>query len=56
MRKSLFDLVELVTDAGKERVKHAGLSGMAMEFPLNQLESARARELCVEVTSAKERA
>src|ERR1700679_644083 len=55
MRESLLDLVELVTDAGKERVKHAGLSGMAMELPLNQLESARARKPRVEVTSAKER-
>src|ERR1700733_9401538 len=54
MRESLLDLVELVRDAGKEGVKHAGLSGMAMEFPLNQLESARARKLCVEVTSAFE--
>src|SRR5580704_12463957 len=56
MRDSLFDLVELVGDAGKERVKHACLSGMAMEFPLNQLESGRARKLCVEGTPAKEHA
>src|SRR6266851_4271207 len=50
MRESLLDLVELVRDARKERVKQAGLPGMSMEFSLNKLESARARKPRVEVT------
>src|ERR1700692_4451412 len=50
MRESRLDLVELVRDARKERVKQAGLPGMSMEFSLSELESACARKPRVEVT------
>src|ERR1700678_807429 len=50
MRESLLDLVELVRDTRKERVKQAGLPGMSMEFSLDELETTRARKSRVEVT------
>src|ERR1700733_4308823 len=54
MRESLLDLVELVRDARKERVKQAGLPGMSMESSLNELEAASAPKPRVEVTPAFE--